>query len=349
MPSESQSTFKLLFFIGVFLFFGSLVAQPWVYVGQPIPVDSTWGRMNSQIESFPSFIGPSNAGQTEIISPSSDYCTGIGCGGFHPGTETNNANPTASIPGCLNGTLSYTDYWGCLTTNDEGISYVSISVANMTSSSNFYVNLSSPGISSNQLVLSISITIQCMQAAGSPEPLVLDLLHPTISPGHESLIYAGPNTILNACPYKQWGTFTTSEGVTNPGFILSNFSGISMNVGVNNAGSTVLVSYLSVMIIASNTQVCGGGLDGIGCNLSNFGWSVINFFVLLGSGLYFLFQVLFWFVSMIGVFFGSLTSIFGVQGAPPIVTGFFGIFSLAIIFYIAMVFFGKVRGTGNVG
>jgi hypothetical protein len=127
------------------------------------------------------------------------------------------------------------------------------------------------------------------------------------------------------------------------------FSHLAIRVQAMDVNQTVDVSYARVDFVPSNQAICSGD---IGCEFGNAVWGIINFFVLIGTGFVFIFQVLFWFVGMIGIFFSAIFAIFtGPSGStmPPQIVGFLGILILGLVVYVVLYFMGKVRGTGNTG
>lgn len=346
--AESNEIFKIAVFIGLVLFFASMLASPWVYVGQPIPPDSAWGQFSAAAGSFPAFVAPNGAGQVATISPVADYCTGPGCPAVAHGYQTFNNVGSAHMPGCVNGTSpSDLPGWGCVASPDSNGSAVRLyqPVAGA-----YYVNVSDPPSASNQLVLSYSVTVQCAVLSGTVSGVAIAVNQNTANPLVPTVLLFPTDPTKNVCGLGgQWNTFTYTWDLSGRNWTVAKFTGDSIAFSLVTSGQDVAISYVSAQIVTSNQQLCGTGLDGIACGFQNFGWSVVNFFVTIGTGLLFFFQILFWFVSLIGVFFSALGTLFLGSGSPPLVTGLLGVLILGLIIFVALVGMGKIRGTGNVG
>lgn len=318
-----------------------MLTQPWVFVNQPLPENSTWGKMQTQFESFPNFVAPNNAGQLQNLYSKGDFWPNTTRG--YPSKIVNTLG-NSKVGACVNGTGTKVNWWGCLTTDDEAGSYVSINT-NTTRPRAFLTNVSSPSSNGNNLVLSVTATVQCRQTWGPVLPLNVSLI---IANG-TGIAVLFPISPDSSCPINDWGMISYTWDLSGDNDVVSRFVNAALAVQAEQTNQSIDVSYIRVQMVPSNTQLCGTGLDGIGCNLGNFAWTVVNFFVTLGTGAVFLFQVLFWFVSMIGIFFSSLLGLFGANGAPPIIAGVVGIVIIGLVFYVAIVGMGKIRGTGNVG
>lgn len=85
----------------------------------------------------------------------------------------------------------------------------------------------------------------------------------------------------------------------------------------------------------------------IGCLIGQGLQLAFNIFLFAINGLVFAGQVLIWFVASVGIFFGAIPALFGMEGAPPLVTGSFGILFIALLFYLAFVFVSRIRGVGS--
>lgn len=339
--AESQEVRKIIVFIGIVLFFSTMLTQPWVYVGQPIPPGSTWGQFAAQASSFPTFIAPNNAGQVQNLYVVNDYWPGTTLA--RPYKVVNNLG-SAALGGCVNATSPTENWFGCLSTLDENLSYVTLNT-NITFPYDVGVNVSSPSSNGNNLVLSVTAAIQCRQTWGPVLPLNVSLY---LQNGTRATTLA-PISLGTSCPVNSWGIMSYTWDLSGDNDVVSRFVNAALIIQADEQQQVVDVSYARVQLIPSNSQLCGTGLDGIACSLSNFAWTIINFFVTLATGVVFIFQVLFWFVGMVGVFFAALGSLFTGSGAPPMVSGLLGVFIIGSLFFIAFIFMGKVRGTGNTG
>lgn len=340
MPGDNQTVFKLVLFLGFVFVFSSLLAPPWVYVNQPIPANSTWGRIQTQVEAFPQFNTPSNSAQIQNLGPVGDFWPNTGLPGGHPWKVVNNAN----VGDCVNATNPDANYWGCLFSADTTGSYAVISTN--VSRSTLIANLSSPASNANNILLSATATIQCRQEWGKTLPLIVQLFILNAGTRISILNPINPDT---TCPINDWGYVKYSWDLGANNLTVGTFSTAALEVQVADTNQTVDISWVQFTVAPSNTRLCGGGLDGIACNAGNFAWSFLNTLLMLGAGVVFFVQLIVWFIGAAGVFFGAIPALFGVGGAPPIVTGFVGILLVGVIFYIALVMFGKVRGQGTTG
>jgi hypothetical protein len=341
--SESNDLFKIVVFIGLVLFFSTIVTQPWVYVGQPIPPDSTWGQFAAQAGAFPVFTAPNNAGALQHLYVDGDFWAtnlSLNVGG----QQTVNALGPSAVGACVNQTAPiHANYYGCLTTLDAAASYIQIST-NSSKQPTFTANVSSPTGGPNILIYSITAIIQCHQEYGTVLPLNVTLNIVNATGKIDVLEPVNPGT---SCPVASWGMETYTWDLS--GFTqnqIQYFSHLAIRVQAMDVHQTVDVSYARVDFVPSNQAICSGD---IGCELGNAVWGIINFFVLIGTGIVFVFQVLFWFIGMVAVFFTGLGSIFSLPGTPPILSALFGVLIIGLLFFVALVFMGKVRGTGNTG
>lgn len=351
MPAESQSLFKIVLFLGVVFLMASLMTTPWVYVGQPIPPNSTWGRIQQQTSNFPVLNSPNNAGALQRLYVSGDFWptnSSLNVGGWK---TVNNLGPSR-VGACVNATAPiHRNYFGCLSTLDSDGSYVKIST-NASANPSVTANVSSPTGGTNILVYSITAVIQCHQEFGTVLPLnvTLNIVNPTPAPGtgffSDTLEPQNPGTV---CPTTGWSMVTYTWDLS--GFknnVIGNYSKLAIRVQAMDPGQTVDVSYAEVDFTPTNQAICATDISGVVCELGNLAWGLINFFVLIGSGIVFVFQVLFWFVGTVGTFFMAIPNLFGF-GAPPLISAIIGLLIIGLLFYVAFVLMGKIRGTGNTG
>jgi hypothetical protein len=131
----------------------------------------------------------------------------------------------------------------------------------------------------------------------------------------------------------------------------ANFA-ISFGVLYGGYHNAINITYISIHMSFSNSvsSACTGDFfSTIACTIGQGLTFVLNCILFLINGLVFIGQVLFWFILTVGVFFSSLFTLFGAQGAPPIIAGPFSILIIGLIFYLAFVFMSRVRGTGATG
>jgi hypothetical protein len=130
-------------------------------------------------------------------------------------------------------------------------------------------------------------------------------------------------------------------------------TGPSYSTGTENY--TLDISTARVIVTVNNLGSGCNGADffgNIGCQIGAFFQSIWQIIGIGVGAVIFVFSVLFWFVGLIGVLFSSVLTLFtGPSGStmPPQVAGILGILLLALVMFLALYFFGKVRGTGNTG
>ena len=376
MPNENQSLWKIAMFLGFVLFFSSILTQPWVFVGQPLPPNSTWGQMSSQIENFPTFVNPFDNNvqlMTVNTNPANAYNGAFGGGfGGHATYVVTTANATTRC--------GYSNYAGCVSDPngiDQNDTFVGWRATWYTDILAFNIT----GGLEKSTLHTFLISVWCNTPRNETQQRAFDIsvwaaLPPpyngfnTLTYGSEGSLFSGEQG-LYYCPYptasNPFGEVDVSlsvshiNGIGNPDpfyytgddsqvILKFNYPPVQTSNVTNSYGknATFQISALRMQIVLTKgvpADTCNGAgfLENIGCQVVSFLSPVWKFLLFLGNGLYFIGQVLFWFVSMIGTFFNSLFALFGAQGAPPIISGFFGIFIVGLILYIAMSIMGKVR------
>src|SRR5437667_11885722 len=115
------------------------------------------------------------------------------------------------------------------------------------------------------------------------------------------------------------------------------------------AGQSFYISTLTLTATVVDTTGCSAGdfFSNIGCSFSEFAQNAWNFLILIGSAIAFGFLVLFWFVGLIGIFFGALGSIRTLPSAPPLVSGLVGIIIIGCLFRLTFLLMGTNRSIEN--
>ena len=112
------------------------------------------------------------------------------------------------------------------------------------------------------------------------------------------------------------------------------------------AVSTIRVTFFVTGAVAN----CGTDFwTGIGCQIQQFFGLIVNGILFVANLLLFIGAVLFWFIGLVAIFFIALGSLFTGMGLPTILSGLMGVLIVGFLFFLALIFMGKVRGTGNVG
>jgi len=337
---ESHSLFRIAIFIGFVLLMSSVLAQPWVFVGQPLPPDSTWGQFSSGIQNFPTFYNPFD---TKALT----FSLGFNDGG--PGYETR-----IKTHGTANSCGSST-YWDCITDPngpDGNSSYIEITDNNAGPSE--FLSLNTTGWPVQGTIRSGTLTLSCHSNMTNAIPInvvVHEWIPSTGGSGNSYLSAIDQNV------YCRSGTafVNTTIQLRVPDAVYNlngnaHPSNLQMWI-LGPAGLSFYISALTLTATVVDTTGCSAGdfFSNIGCSFSEFAQNAWNFLILIGSAIAFGFLVIFWFVGMIGIFFGALGSILALPSAPPIVSGLVGILIIGCLFFVAIVIMGKIRGTGNVG
>ena len=349
--TESNTLFKIVVCLGAILLGWSLMgasSSSWVFIGQPLPPNSTWGQVQAQFTSFPVFNNPFGQ-QTQVQ---------LGIGNGWPQIDSNGSRwyVPASTHG-TNNSCSLGAYWNCLSDPsgpDYNLTYVTLA------SNPFGIVVNATGNLGSGVVQSGTITVYCTTNGAVDLPLYAAI----VAPGNafpsgvtEYLLNQGGGVY---CPkgqtFKPVSISLTPFGnpvdlSTNP-----NQPNLQLFLGFGYPGSgpypVMNISTIQVTLLISGYGTACGGSDfftNIGCQLSQWANFALNLFMYGVNALIFAGQILLWFVGTVGVFFNAITAIFGFEGAPPLVAGFGGIFVIGCILYIAFVFFSRVRGTGTTG
>ena len=328
--SESHTLVKVLAFVGIVLFIGSLMSyngnpSNWVYVGQPVPADSTWGQFSAQVESFPAFVNP-------FALTSIAVTRAVANGIYAPLGGVN----------CLPAT-----YWyGCLSPPGTHHIYAD------TGHPNFTVRLGPVGgVPDLGRVAFVQIGLGCNATGGDGNVFVYLAHAEPINPSNVSTFFYEGSVI---CPVGSTRglVYSNDTQAVNSNFVASDFSNVYAYVIHSLGSGNTSYNNLFVAIGVSWQQNCGAIVDFLGqvaCNISNFVQAIISGFLFAANFLVFIVAVLFWFVGLVGMFFLALFGLLGAGGAPPLIAAPIGILILGCIFFVAFVIMGKVRGTGNVG
>ncbi len=330
---ESHTLFRLTIFIGFVLLMSSVLAQPWVYVGQPLPANSPWGQFSNGIQNFPSFSNPYASPVSTIVQvPIAD----------------GSPNAIESTTGCSIGS-----FFNCLASNDNG-TYITLNATDNGLGGNLggFFNVAMTNITGNA-ILSSTVIVWCRIPSWNVTnlPIGIDNARP------------GPTITRNGvvsptCNTQDFAPLRIPVKLATGGFPVADSTWQSLTYTVG-AGITLRLGTVhqkvQVTYIELETQVdLGGGIScgstwDVGCQLSRLVDPLVKFGLLIGNGVVFGFAVLFWFFGMVGIFFSAFASILNVPGAPPLVSALIALPIIGAIFFVAIVFMGKIRGTGNTG
>ncbi len=330
---ESHSLFRIAIFLGFVMLMSSVLATPWVYVGQPLPPNSPWGQFSSGVQNFPVFNNPGNTISTIAQTP----------------TAAESPNAIESTTGC---TLAL--YFQCIGANDQ-TKWITLNASDngLGTQLGGYFNVAMTNVSGNAVMGSV-LTVWCRSvnvtdanlAPGldnaRPGPTVVrnNAVSPTCNPGNDFrpiiipvILATGGFPVVTST----WNNLTFDVG-----------AGVTLKLG--SASQKIEVNYiqLATQVDLGGGIACGSTWD-IGCQFSRAIDPIVKFFQFIGNGIIFAFQVVAWFFGMIGIFFSALLSVLTLPGAPPLVSGLVGIIIIGCIFFVTIVLMGKIRGTANVG
>jgi len=348
---ESHSLFRIAIFIGFVLLMSSVLTQPWVYVGQTLPSNSPWGQFSSGIQNFPRFSNPYDV-LTSGALLTADNRSAL----------TSSWTTVGTAHRCSNAA-----YWNCI--NDPG------NVGNLGNNSDLnrtyvtnivFLDPTGPGpffefnstttypfVGLGLVSLSVSLLCRTVGTGGYGKGIDILVEHPSYPFGFIAATF-NPFDINSTgggavCPYGQ--DFKEVDiGILGGNQTLTD-DRLRISIVTMNRDSSISIDLSTVAIAAvfstQNQVSCPGGdfvhdILAIGCQ-------IIKVFQYVVNGIIFVFSVIAWFVGMIGIFFGALASVLAVPGAPPIVSGLIGILIIGSLFFVAIVFMGKIRGTGNTG
>jgi len=318
---ESETLFKLVLVLGVsFLLIGAINPGS----------DAAYQAFSSSVQNFPSFQNPFDE-RFEVdlriiadgtIAPASTFDTDA------VANCDNSTNPGAG-----------TDWFGCVSTPDGGVSTASTTVAE----NNFKVNLSAAGgVPAVYPVLGVRTITQCNALA----TVMVDYLF--YKSDDVTLIAEIPTDPIRCAAFVNITTYSYFD----PAYpTVGNFSNGVARFNTGSSGSGANFSYLRVTLIYGATEECSGTdtLTYIGCVISGFfnflirlGRLIVNAFVFIG-------QTIVWFGSVaVGflVMFGTLLTI---PGAPTLVQGIISAIVVGLLVFIALVIFKAIRGSGSMG
>jgi hypothetical protein len=125
---------------------------------------------------------------------------------------------------------------------------------------------------------------------------------------------------------------------------------VAANEQANNYGIAVTtVRFNGVYSVAATGCSAGDFFGNLGCQVGQF----FDFIGKLGqfvvNGAVFIGQILVYFGNAAIQFFGLFGYFFSIAGLPPILQGLLTVLFIGFSLYIAVAFFGKIRGTGNTG
>jgi len=346
--TDNQMIMRIVLVLGAVFLFVSLMVPAQIYVTTPLQ-DTAFGDFSSSIQTFPTFVNPFDRGE----APISTYA-------FVPATLVN--GPTVEGDRTINTT-------GCSSDPDEH--YECIRDFNGTDGSSSYLTLKSSGSNAvfdlegsglpGQIFRSGFVDVWC-RASGATSIAPTDLFSPIIQQWRTDI---GPGYFAITVDSDQTGCPTGSvfKQITipiTPGYVVYPSGGspfrLTMTLGYRNPGATQSIDVSTVRVRAnyqpSDTPGCAGAdfFSNIGCQLGQIFDTFVKALEFASSGLLFIGQILFWFIVTMASFLGLILELFSLTSTwPPVIQGIFLILVVAMIAFLGLVVFGKIRGTGNVG
>lgn len=356
---ESHSLFRIVLFLGFVLLISSVLATPWVYVGQPLPSNSPWGQFSNGIQNFPQFSNPFNAGVQSSVSH------------LH--------SVESAIPWNAPATGCNPDHYAvsCLQSIDNA-TYIRLQFVNAGNSCTANVSCGTAevymqgGAPTHFTLTDFTVTVYCRATTSAPAKWAMffrTFSDVTVHTCPQSTIFQPVSFSFPLSGDKEpsapacfWSDIFTYRAYNSAGCVvdtdLTHHPGIQADIEVcgitaicpASDGNSGPFEITAIIVDATFTvpQASCGTFD-VGCVVARFFDPVIKGLQWVLNGIVFVFQIIAWFVGMIGLFFGALLSILSIPGAPPLITGLIGIIVIGCLFFISIVIMGKIRGTGNVG
>jgi hypothetical protein len=297
------------------------------------------------IATFPSFSNPFNSDRQQttvgIISENTTQ---------PPATIVNNRG-TAAVPNCVNSTSPTGNWFGCVRTQDDIGSYVTLNFTRQV----FWVNISNIEAASNLPVFDILLTIQCQSTDVSNVPMSF-----TVRSQDSSFITGIGNQPLGTppplgidCPTSGWTNITGR--IDYPHFFptVTQFNSLALTV---SGGSpqfpffNVSVSYVSVTFEYGAYPECmftGDIVSAtayIGCQIISFGTFLIKVFQLIVNVIVFVGSWLWTLVQLIGNFFAVVAWLYNIPGVPAPIQLFIDAVVTGLIASLLLILVRTLRG-----
>ena len=309
-----------------------------LYPGQ----NPAWAAFQSTLEQGPPvFNGPSAILPAQTLVPFADaFPNNKSLPGIGPNNWTNHYVPATTIPGCVNGSLGSSNWWGCVAQRDSEKSYVTL---NGPTNVAFRVNVTSPTGNSANIVSTIQMEVQCRQVTAGP-PVNLNMI---FFKGY----WASPSFSLQQvdhssyCQVSEWTNLTYTWDVSSAGDTVANFTGGTVYLALTGTSQMVQISFVDLIVVPTSRTLC----TDVWCSIQAFFGGVLNFFVTLGLGIIFIFQLAIFILSLIVQFlFGIMASIIyflTLPNTPPLIQGLLGAMILGLMGMIIFTIIKTVRGT----
>src|SRR6266566_501661 len=229
---ESHSLFRIAIFLGFVMLMSSVLATPWVYVGQPLPPNSPWGQFSSGVQNFPVFNNPGNTISTIAQTP----------------TAAESPNAIESTTGC---TLAL--YFQCIGANDQ-TKWITLNASgNAVMGSVLTVWCRSVNVTDANLAPGLD------NARPGPTVVRNNAVSPTCNPGNDFRPIIIPVILATGgfpVAISTWNNLTFDVG-----------AGVTLKLG--SASQKIEVNYiqLATQVDLGGGIACGSTWD-IGCQLS---------------------------------------------------------------------------------
>ncbi len=322
-----------------------------------MPRNTAWENLESTLSHGPSLPASPVFGDPYTLSEHTLLLTVVGDSALKPYATTD----TDAVPNCST-QFPYTAgaYWGCVNSDDNSVSYASVSPACCANPYEFSVTLStfSLGLGTNQHtdLIFVNVTYSCKAEGTSPSgaPFNFDFFDGVTVFAHTD---QGTGCVYTSGDGNPFRTFTATgdyrNGLEVTPFDITKFSGTQLIAQVAN---TIVadISYLAVRVtymVENFDKTINCGTD-VACAIGQ-AWSWFSDFVrFVIGGFIFIFQyaagIIIYFFSLISNFvIGLITAItffFAIPGTPPIIQGIIDVFMVGMIGYLVIFLLGLIRG-----
>jgi len=338
IPSETHTISKIALFVGI----------AFVLIAAFNPsAGAAWTNFQNSVHNFPQFNNPFTQTTLWQVTPTEPWKGGS----FH----TAPSSTVGTDNGCSN-----TAWWNCV--YDSGgtdLNRTYAVLANPYPSNVLIVNLSSAPLAGT--IAFGSATIWCRSETDTPQPISVAIGQSTSASLSAAIVTTyGYDAVCKPGPFQQLtvnlelaesGTPYDLAVAAKPNFVISIIA-IEPNNSTAWARSPFDISTVRATLYVSGAVASCGGSDFFaktGCQIAQFFALLSNFGTFVVNGIVFAGQILFYFVNTALQFFALFGYFFGIAGMPPIMQGLLTVLFISISLYIAVAFFGKIRGTGNTG
>lgn len=348
MSEEQHTISNTLLFLGLVMF---------VITFMSLGSNTSWTGLQTTLSNGPALPQNPSFGDPYTLSEHSVTITPVANGWYGPMSTWN----SGGVSHCV-GAFPWTsgDYWGCASTSDNGVSFVTVSPACCSNPYTVSFNMSTftldTGTGTHTDLLAIDVTFACKTEGGFTDNWYFGFTDPATP----NIQFASTQYSKDTCNLNGWQTLHAIGnyriGLNVTPFDISKFSGSHMVAQINNTVVTDL-SYVSAtityMVENFNKDVTYTSYD-IGCVL-NQGITWLNdfFSFLVGSAIFIVRYV----AALLGFFFsivaglvvglvGSLVWLMAMPGMPPFLQAGLDILLLAVIGNFFYVVIRLLRGGG---